>query len=463
MARSASVMFLCLLLPINESTAESWQDDPKQHVTVLFRKRLYGHDKIFTSYKPQKTRLLRLLGGYKKTADTRLSKYGGRLDRRTEARGFFYVKKIGRRWWLVDPDGHLFVAVALNGVRPGPRRRDGSTGVAAFGKRWKNTEAWAKETVPFLRRNGFNALGAWSDESLSGVPRPLVRAEVIYLMRGLRNYCVPVLGDDFEALCRKRIKKLITREMIQDPGLLGYFVDNELPWREDSLKHYLSLDKDDINCRKALEWLFKERRIKSRLSASADKIKSTITPLEKEKFLGHITERYYSIVSKVVKERDRNHLYLGSRVHGQAIRLKPVFVSLGRYADVISVNYYHRWTPRESDLKNWQTWSAGKPFLISEMYVKGADTGRKNVDGAGGLVPAQKDRGMFYQNFTLGLLEWKSCVGWSWHVYRDTQDPPRGSNKGFLDVKYKPFSDLLDMAREINTQVYPLVEYFDKQ
>ena len=194
-----------------------------------------------------------------------------------------------------------------------------------------------------------------------------------------------------------------------------------------------------------------------------DTLKASLTDDEQDKFLRHIARRYFEIVSKVLRNRDPNHLFLGSRLHGQAIRLKPVFEVLGEYADVISVNYYHRWTPRTPELENWSTWSGDKPFVISEWYVKGEDSGYTNTDGAGGVVKTQVDRGRFYQNFTLGLLESKSCIGWFWHTYRDTKDLPNGSNKGFLSIRYEPFDDLVEMAREINTQVYPLTSYFDSQ
>ncbi|MFH1882944.1 MAG: hypothetical protein ABIL62_09570 [Planctomycetota bacterium] len=41
------------------------------------------------------------------------SKYGGRVDSKAEAKGYFYPKKVADRWWLVDPDGNLFVHIAV--------------------------------------------------------------------------------------------------------------------------------------------------------------------------------------------------------------------------------------------------------------------------------------------------------------------------------------------------------------
>jgi len=476
MGRFVSV---CLaLVCAGDLWAQSWQEEADQHVMVDMKVRLYGRDRVFGSYRPRKTRLVKTLPGYQARTHAELSRYGGWLGRRVEARGFFYVTKVDGRWWLVDPDGYLFLNTALNSVRPGPRGGAGHGVPPDQRGRWKDTAAWAAETVQFLRETGFSAVGTWSDRSLQEVERPLVWSTVIYLMYPFgRRYgaranennmsfpgdCIPIFDPDFEAFCRERVVQKVTAEMVRDPTLLGYYVDNELPWRRDALDRYLAMDERDINHRKALEWVREKRGGGARGESTAEAIRSSITDADRDEFLSHIARKYFSIVSGALRAVDPNHLYLGSRLHGRAARLRPVFAALGEYADVISVNYYHRWTPRKAELNNWETWSSGKPFLISEWYVKGDDTGRRNEDGAGGVVRTQRDRGRFYQNFALGLLESKSCVGWSWHNYRDTVEPPEGSNKGFLDYAHKPFTDLVDMAGEINTQVYPLIEYFDRR
>lgn len=469
---------ICVFYGAADLYAQSWADDPNQHVMVDMRMRLYRGDRVFGSYRARPTRLLRLLPDYVSPKEIQLSPYGGWADRQVERTGFFRTQKINGRWWFVDPDGHLFFCTALNSIRWGSAKDKSVTSPPAFERRWKNPEAWADETVDFLRTNGFNAVGAWSDPLLLHTQhkRPQVWTTVIYMMYpfGRRfgaqsnennmqfpNHCIPIFDPGFEAFCRDQVKEKITDEMIQDPTLLGYFVDNELPWRADALARYLSLASSDINFQKALEWLKEERNLQLQ-SVNVDTLKASLTSEEQEKFLGHVAGLYFGIVSRVLKDRDPNHLFLGSRLHGPAIRLRTVFEALGNYADVISVNYYHRWTPRISELENWAAWSDDKPFVISEWYVKGEDSGYTNRDGAGGVVKSQADRGRFYQNFALGLLESRSCIGWFWHTYRDTKDLPNGSNKGFLSIRYAPFVDLVDQAKEINTQVYPLTSYFDR-
>ena len=137
----------------------------------------------------------------------------------------------------------------------------------------------------------------------------------------------------------------------------------------------------------------------------------------------------------------------------------------GPYVDAIAVNYYGAWTPDPELMTNWVAWS-GKPFFITEWYAKGMDSGLGNVSGAGWTVKTQADRGKFYQNFTLGLLEHPGCVGWHWFKYMDNDpadlraDPSnRDSNKGFVSNTYELWTKLVEAMTAINRQVYPLREF----
>ena len=58
-----------------------------------------------------------------------------------------------------------------------------------------------------------------------------------------------------------------------------------------------------------------------------------------------MVERYFRIVSHAIKKYDPNHLVLGSRFHGKALRLPEVLQGAGPYVDVVSINLYHVWTP----------------------------------------------------------------------------------------------------------------------
>ena len=139
----------------------------------------------------------------------------------------------------------------------------------------------------------------------------------------------------------------------------------------------------------------------------------------------------------------------------------------GKHVDVMTVNVYGLWSPGES-IRGWSA-ACQKPMLVTEFYAKGSDSGMANLTGAGWTVPTQADRGAFYQNFTLDLLESKGCVGWTWFKYADndpldtTTDPSnRDSNKGIVNDEYEPYPPLLHAMAALNQRVYPLAGYFDK-
>ena len=113
-------------------------------------------------------------------------------------------------------------------------------------------------------------------------------------------------------------------------------------------------------------------------------------------------------------------------------------------------------------MDNWVAWT-GKPFLISEFFAKGMDSGLPNTSGAGWIVKTQADRASFYQNFVLPLVRHKGCVGWHWFRYMDNdpedipQDPTNlDANKGIVDGSFKPYPGFLESMQILNQRVYQL-------
>jgi len=421
------------------------------------------------------TRTIELLEGFqpgsKKIATGR---YGGRADKNVRATGFFYPKKIADRWWLIDPDGNQFINVGVCSVNIGRSRISKEPALKVFG----TPEKWAQFSTEFLAEHGFNGTGGWSDtELLQTVPhqlaytlswnfmgsfgraRKLVWQEPGHL--GYPNRCIPVFHPDFEKFCDEYAKQLSATQ--SDPWLLGHFSDNELPIVSDMLDRSLQLDADNPDLRYGYEaakkWL--DRR-KAKDAGPKD-----ITDADRQTFLAYAIERYYKITTNAIRRYDPNHLCLGPRLHGRALRMPEMFRAAGKYLDVIAVNYYGAWGPDAERMAMWSN-ESGRPFIITEFYAKGHDSGLPNNSGAGWLVQTQKDRARFYQNFTLGLLESKSCVGWHWFKYRDNNpedlstDPSnRDSNKGIIDYKYKPYVKLLEDMKKLNNEVYALIDYFD--
>jgi hypothetical protein len=403
--------------------------------------------------------------------DSDLDEYGGWLAKKSKATGFFYPTKVGDRWWLVDPRGCLFLHKGVVAVTP----TGGEKAAAAFKTKFGSDTNWVAGTTSLLHLLGFNGLGAWSDtERLRQAPQPLVYTRIwdfmsrygqkrggTYQQSGHIGYpenCIFVFDPGFETFCDQYARQLAKTK--DDPWLLGHFSDNEMPFRRDAINNYLRLPETEPGHQAALAWL------QARHGAAATS--KDINEEDQKSFLAYVTDRYYRIVSSAIKKYDPNHLFLGSRFHGPELNYPEVFKAAGAYVDVMAVNYYRVWTPEQQKLAMWSR-EADRPILITEWYVKGEDSGLPNNSGAGWIVKSQQDRGLFYQNFTLALLQSKVCVGWHWFKYSDNDpsepntDPSnRDSNKGIVTFNYEPYSTLLGEMKSLNQHAYALTDYFDK-
>ena len=404
--------------------------------------------------------------------DAELDAYGGRRDRGGKATGFFQAEQSNGRWWLIDPAGGRFIHKAV--VSVAPLRPAGAQ--AVYREKFGSDEGWATQTMALLREHGFNGTGAWTDTAkLRATPQPPVYTLIWNFMSsygkqrggtfqqpghtGYPNDCIFVFDPEFERFCDEHARQLAATK--DDPRLLGHFTDNELPFKREALANYLALPEAEAGHRAAAAWL----RTRHGAGATA----KDITEQDQQDFLAVVVGRYFEIVSRAIRRVDPNHLVLGSRLHGAALRFPEVFRAAGPHLDVVAVNYYNAWTPVPERMAMWVK-ESGRPFLITEWYAKGMDSGMANTTGAGWTVKTQADRGRFYEHFTLGLLESRGCVGWHWFKYADNDpadtkaDPSNtDSNKGIVNNRYAPFPPLLAAMKRINERVYGLADYFDAQ
>ncbi|RZK38711.1 MAG: agarase [Pedobacter sp.] len=425
----------------------------------------------FTPYREVSTRTVSSLSGFK-AKKVKTSLYGGRADKKDKATGFYYTKKINGRWWAIDPQGHYFIHNAVNAVSMGNSDRNKS----AFASRYGTEKEWITKTQEMLYDYGFNGSGSWSNtrvitQSPLQKTKPLAYTINLDIMsaygdkrggtyalpghKGYPNNVIFVFDPAFEEFANEFTKKLAANK--NDPNLYGYFSDNEMPLGIKNLDGYLTLpNKQDPGYLAAKKWI-DERGVKA----------ESITDIDRLAFLSVVADKYFSIVAKAIKKNDPNHMYLGCRFHGQQGNFAELWKAAGKYVDAISMNYYNAWTPDQKLMAKWEAWS-GRPFMITEWYVKADDSGLENTAGAGWVVKTQADRGLFYQNFTLGLLESKNCVGWHWFKYMDNDPTQKGAelsntnaNKGMIDNNYDLYMPLVDKMKELNLQMYPLADFFD--
>ena len=399
-----------------------------------------------------------------------LSKYGGLLSEQYPATGFFRTKQIDSRWWLIDPEGHPQIRMALNAVY----RRTRSSAVHALPKEIKahvtaeGGALWAADTVELLHDLGVNSLGRWSESEVfkkTGHRVPYVTSlhfmasfgeslGVTYEKYGHRGYqdnIIPVFHPDFPAFCDSYAEKRAA-PLADDPYLVGHYTDNEMPVPRKLLKVTLNLDPDNDALRPnrdtAWEW-FRERR-------GADAKVDDVTPEDGEAYLGLVYDRYYEVTTAALRRHDPNHLIIGTRLHGAGPKIVPVVAAAGRHIDVISFNTYGYWNVPTDLMAMWGE-TTGRPFIVSEFCIKGADSGLDNQKGAGWDVRTQHDRGVWYQNFTIGLMQSPHCVGWDYFKYRDDVDV----NKGVLTYDFKPHPAFYAAMKQSHETAYRVIQFLD--
>jgi hypothetical protein len=397
--------------------------------------------------------------------DSGLCRYGGLAGTKAEATGFFRVERTDGRWWFVDPDGHHFLSLGADVIRPEmvtpvagreaffrerppqsvlpARERDGDRGASflswnllrRFGEGW--TSGWVDLTMRRMDAWGLNTVANWSDERLWEAKRkPYVipldswLTDVSYL--GLPD----VYSDAFakEADARARRQCAARRD---DPWLLGYFPANEPPFPQKELQTVeLIRSGPPTATRAALEkWL-----------AEGD------TEERRKEFIGDAFDRYVSITSAAVRRHDSNHLNLGMRSGGEPTAAE---IRAARAFDVYSVNIYDYEVPvaRVRQIAAL----TGKPVLIGEFHF---GTPGRGLAASLVQVRDQAERGKAYRYYVENAFAMPELVGT--HYFQWADQPSTGRfdgenyNIGLVDVTDRPYPDLVGALVETHRRVQRL-------
>jgi hypothetical protein len=395
-------------------------------------------------------------------ADPGLCRYGGFAATKAGATGFFRVEKTDGRWWFVDPDGHLFLSLGADVIRPEmvtpaagreaffreppppallpSRARDGDHGLSFF--TWNLARrfgegflpAWIDHTLRRMDAWGLNTVANWSDERLWEAKRKPYVIPLASWLTGVSYLGLPdVYSDAFakEADERARLQCAPRRD---DPWLLGYFPANEPPFPQKELQTVeLVLAGPDTATRRALrEWLTKGD-----------------TEARRKEFVGDAFDRYVAITSAAVRRHDPNHLNLGMRSGGRPTAAE---IRAARAFDVYSVNIYDDQVPAErvreiADL-------TGKPVLIGEFHF---GTPGRGLAASLVQVRDQAERGKAYRYYVENAFAMPELVGT--HYFQWADQPATGRfdgenyNIGLVDVTDRPYPDLVGALQETHRRV----------
>ncbi len=368
--------------------------------------------------------------------------------------GFFTVLWKDGKAWFHSPFHRAFLSMGVNAIGDQSYRAPNDHYYDPVKNQYDgNKKAWMKGVFIRLKRWHFNTIGSWSDGDLTTVQN-FPSTPMLYIARGSQwdDVLLSVFTDDFEARVRENAQQAAKTK--DDPYLVGYFLDNELPWWGDHgwrspgqktlLEKYALIGVDNAN-KAALEKFFEDRYnndIDDFNKAWGQDLKSfeqmeepvTLTvrtrkqQAEAEAWAGVVAERYFAVTTRALRAVDPNHLILGVRFAGETPW--DVVAACGRYCDVVSVNHYAKSGDIDQDFLDNIYAKTRKPVLITEYSFSAMEnqSGDPNTHGADVAVPTQKDRVEHFERYAREALSLPYIVGLHWYEWAD--ESPEGRFDG---------------------------------
>jgi hypothetical protein len=356
------------------------------------------------------------------------------------------------RWWLVDPDGHLFISVGANttGVLPAAgRETNGGRYDGAETLRHGRESASTGASVARLKTWGFNTLGVWCDRSAwrHGMPYtvPLSFADLVERDEGCTFQ--DVFDPTYEAAARRYARREC-RHLVNSPELLGYFTDSELRWLPDGesmdalFVEYLGREDGAPGRRKLLGvlegWYPNVDELNHAWGTTYDsfervgripQVGSHIPSEDVEGFVRVVAEQYFRVAHDAIRAVDEHHLILGCRFADSAPR--PVLEAMREYVDVVSLNHYGTLPPAGCLREVHRT--TGKPIIIASFSFPRAG---EAVSAAS--IETEREHAEWYESYVAELVGMPMVVGYHWSGHPDhaadetlaeqdaARDPPDG-------------------------------------
>lgn len=419
-----------------------------------------------------------------------------------KATGFFRLDRIGNRDVLVTPDGNIFFMIS--GAAYGmcdtitktegrenvyewlPKRGEGFDSsfyidgrhvsfykvnlLRKYGKNFTDRD-WAAMFWERMRRWGFNSFGPFNSISSENYPENASYALVVAPPAGLN--LVRGIFDPYDQSRIQEVDNFLKKKLaphVNSPWCIGYYLDNEQPF--DEIIFQVPKKGKEVPAKLALC-----RYLKNKYKTIADFNRAWQTDFKSfseleaaplivgpgesrqamEGYFEEFLEQYFTIFTKLIRKYDPNHLLLGNRNMPHTVT-STVARIMGKYNDVISVNYY----THGLDLNYLRQISAdagNKPMILSEWSF-----GDKSHGLAGGVrnTKDQNERGLAYRNYLEQSASLPFMVG---SVFFQCLDQPvtgrwiRGYNDerfncGLVDVTDQPYRDFLNGVTKSNHEIY---------
>jgi hypothetical protein len=365
-------------------------------------------------------------------ADFNYCELGGYKDTKGKATGFFHVEQIDGKWWFVDPHGHLYLSMGINGAGVGFSGRPGAQAATtvspAVQRMSRRLESWGMTSGS--QGKPYTIMLRWGSRGSGQTGQAQAQVQSQVQAPGPSYIGLPdVYSEAFANLVDQQANTQCTPGK-DDPLIIGYYVGNEPAWdtRESEVVDLILAGPNSATQNKLKEFL-----------AKGD------TPALRKEFIIAAFEKYLDLICTAIKKYDPNHITLGIRFGG---RTSDEVIRTGRIFDVSSINVYEYEPTMHLDNMYRLT---GRPILIGEFHNGAPGNGL-----SAGLVQVkdQVERGVAYRYYVEQSASLDCFVGAHWFQWRDQSPLGRNDgenyNIGFVDINDRPYKELSEAAKATN-------------
>lgn len=343
---------------------------------------------------------------------------------------------------------------------------------------------WRELTILRMRNWGFTSFGNWLDPSFYDNQR------TPYFANGwiIGNFKTVSSGDDFwspipdpfDPVFEQRAVatvQQIASEVKGSEWCIGVFIDNEKSWgrmgtpegQYGIVINTLPLNGDESPAKRAFTDVMRTQYetieafnaawsldLASWEAFDAGFDVTEHTDARQQDYailLRHFAAKYFQTVHDALAAEMPNHLYMGARFASWGMT-PEIRDAAAQYADVMSYNEYREHPHPEK----WGLLEElDMPSIIGEFHFGALDTGMFHP----GLIMAsdQADRAEKFKAYMHSVIDNPYFVGAHWFQYIDSPITGRAYdgenyNVGFVSVADVPYPEMVEAARELNTELY---------
>jgi len=401
------------------------------------------------------------------------SQYGGYLNKKVKATGYFRTEKVDGRWWFVDPEGYLFLSVGVDCIAPGrggvakdvdkrrnmfrelppttvspagtargnnTRQPDPSFGQWNLMRRYGDDyrEKSNENIIKRMDKWGVNTIGNWSSGEITGMNRKnfMVTMRTAGMERALMGIA-DVYAPDFKARLEEAIKGSVTNYK-NNPRLIGYFVGNEPAWLGEEVRLCdLILNGEDKPIKAELKKFIEERDNTER----------------RKEFIYNTFRIFLASAKEAQKKYDPDHLNLGIRFGSIANIDEDILKICTETFDVLSFNCYDLYPKKE--MMDRALKITDLPMIIGEYHFGTVDRGMAQSLWQ---VDSQLERGVAYRYYTEQGYSHPGLIGTAYFQWCDQDLTGRNDgenyNCGLVDVTDRPYKHQVEAMMETAKSLY---------